>query len=123
MLDKLAGVKNAQLLMIGNIITAEGTMLDPDELSTKVFETTHLPVYTGNRLQINGKKSGAVGGIVVSPYVQGKAAGLMAKQILDGVDVRKIPVRTEPLTRPFSIITCSSILTFKKANYLGIVLF
>ena len=97
-LDKLAGVKHAQLLMIGNIITAEGTMLKPEELVVQVFAKTHLPIYTSNRLQINGEKTGAVGGIVVNPYVHGKAAGLMAKQILDGVDVHKIPVRSKPLT-------------------------
>lgn len=97
-LDKLSGVKDAQLIMIGNIITADGVMLTPEELSSKVFETTHLPIYTGNRLQINDKKSGAVGGVVVSPYIHGKEAGLMVKQILNGVDVHQIPVRIKPLT-------------------------
>ena len=97
-LDKLDGVKHAQLILIGNIITAEGARLTPEELSSKIFERTHLPLYTSNRLRINGKNSGAVGGIVVDPYVHGKVAGLMVKQILKGVDVHTIPVRTEPLT-------------------------
>jgi len=97
-LDELYGVKHAQLIMIGNIITKEGIMLSPGELISKVFETTHLPIYTGNRLHINESDSGAVGGLVVDPYIHACRAGIMVKQILDGVDINKIPVETEPLT-------------------------
>ena len=96
-LDKLSGVKHAQLIMTGNIIAADGIMLTPEKQASKVFETTHLPIYTINRLQINGKNYGAVGGIAVDPYVQGKEAGLMVQQILNGVDVHEIPVISKPL--------------------------
>jgi diguanylate cyclase (GGDEF)-like protein/PAS domain S-box-containing protein len=49
-------------------------------------------------LHITDNNSGAVGGVVVDPYLHAYEAGLMVKQILNGVDVRDIPVRTEPLT-------------------------
>jgi diguanylate cyclase (GGDEF)-like protein/PAS domain S-box-containing protein len=98
LLDKLSGVEHAQLIMIGNIIQEDGIVLPPKELLSKLFETTHLPLYTTNRLQISDKPSGAVGGVVVDPYVHAYEAGLMVKQILNGVDVHTIPVRIEPLT-------------------------
>ncbi len=97
-LDQLKGVENAQLIMIGNNITSSGTILSPEELIARVYETTHLPIYTGNRLQIGEGKTGAVGGVVVDPYVHAFEAGLMVKKILNGVDVHTIPVRIEPLT-------------------------
>lgn len=97
LLSELYGVENAQLIMIGNIITADGITLDPQDLLSKIFETTHLPIYTANRLQINDKYSGAVGGLVVNPYQHAYKAGLMVKQILNGVDVHNIPVEIEPL--------------------------
>jgi diguanylate cyclase (GGDEF)-like protein/PAS domain S-box-containing protein len=97
-LDKLAGVAHAQLIMIGNIIQEDGSVLPPEELLSKLFETTNLPIYTTNRLQISDKPSGAIGGVVVEPYVHAYEAGLMVKQILNGVDVHTIPVRSEALT-------------------------
>lgn len=97
-LEELQGVENAQLIMTGNIINAEGVTLEPTELLSKVFETTHLPIYTENRLQINGGKSGAVGGVVIDPYIHAYEAGSMVKRILNGIDVKTIPVMMEPLT-------------------------
>lgn len=97
-IDELYGIKDAQLIMIGNIITKEGITLTPRELLSKLFETTHLPIYTTNRLQINDSKSGALGGVVVDPYVHACRAGIMVKKVIEGVDIHKIPVEMEPLT-------------------------
>jgi diguanylate cyclase (GGDEF)-like protein/PAS domain S-box-containing protein len=111
-LGKLSGIKHAQLIMIGNIITGDGIVLAPEELLSHIFEATHLPIYTGNRLQIDDRPSGAVGGVVVDPYTHAYAAGLMVKQILNGIDVRTIPVAYELLT--------TNVFNYSMLRYFGI---
>lgn len=130
-LYELEGVKQAQLVMIGNIITGDGTILNPDKLLETVFEASQLPIYTANRLHIKEGSLGAVGGVVVDPYVHAYEAGLMTKQILMGTPVEEIPVMTEPLiTNVFnykmieffeideSVLPVDSILLGKEDNHI-----
>lgn len=99
-IDEINELKNkdAQLIMVGNIITAEGTMLSPQKLITTLYEATAMPIYTGNRLHISDTDKGAIGGVVVDPYIHAYEAALMAKQIIEGVNVREIDIIEEPLT-------------------------
>lgn len=69
-----------------------GEIMSFDEGLKLVLENTESPVY---HLWYHGMGKGLIGGKIISHYEQGKMAGKIVKDILEGKDIKKIPVVIE----------------------------
>lgn len=94
LLLKLKTIKNAKLIMIGNIPTEDGNVLSPETLISTIYNATQLPIFTLNRLHISTGSQTAVGGFVTDPYEHGVQAGKLALRIIDGEKASSIAINT-----------------------------
>ena len=73
--------------------TSAGDFYTSEEVSEAIYQHSSVPIYTAWGFMVG---YGAVGGRVLSGVEQGKTAGRMALQILDGVPIEDIPIVKEP---------------------------
>lgn len=73
--------------------TSTGDFYTSEEVSEAIYQHSSVPIYTAWEFMVG---YGAVGGRVLSGVEQGKTAGNMAIQILNGVPVENIPIVNKP---------------------------
>ena len=73
--------------------TSSGDFYTSEEVSEAIYQHSSVPIYTAWEFMVG---YGAVGGHVLSGVEQGKTAGKMAIQILDGIPIEDIPIVKEP---------------------------
>lgn len=73
--------------------TSTGDFYTSEEVSEAIYQHSSVPIYTAWEFMVG---YGAVGGRVLSSVEQGKKAGNMAIQILNGVPIKDIPILKEP---------------------------
>ncbi len=80
--------KNALIMYLAFFRDAAGVYYDNNFVVQKLMESAKVPVYCATDLLL-GK--GPVGGVIMSSYYQGLAAGELASRILSGESVNSIP--------------------------------
>ena len=70
----------------------------PDEIVRLLVDASRVPIYASSDLYIG---SGVVGGMMRSDEANGTRAGVIARQILDGMPPESIPIRDMPTTPTF----------------------
>ena len=88
--------KKTIILPIAEPKTKAGSSISYADFVKRIVHITNSPVYC---LWDTALGTGAVGGKLISSYLQGKTAAEMALQILSGKDVNEIPVKTDNLNK------------------------
>ncbi len=87
---------NDVVILIGSVLDTSGTMLPVDVAGTIVAEEMPAPVFVSWDFFMG---TGVLGGKLVSGWEQGRAAGAMARRVLDGTDIIDIPLLTSSPNR------------------------
>lgn len=73
--------------------TSDGTFYTSEEVSDAIYQHSSVPIYTSWEFMVG---FGAVGGRVLSGFDQGKTAGKMALNILNGTPASEIEIINKP---------------------------
>ncbi|WFD09409.1 ABC transporter substrate binding protein [Tepidibacter hydrothermalis] len=92
--EKLKDIKKDDIVILLSVFykSANDEKASFDEGLKLVLENTQFPVY---HLWYHGMGKGLIGGKIISHYEQGKTAANLVKDILEGKDIKNIPVITE----------------------------